>query len=268
MITVSVAESVKRAARWLGCVDLRALAQGNPLFVGLKTSPSSDRGDAFWADDSVSLQGVTDVETRLFNFEAEITSKVFAVAVGFLASPAVAVAACPTHADLENGIRFSGPNDSEVHTRAPRGMVVTLTDPDADGFSYRAMMVHGVHVVQLSEFDGGSVMLGSTWRFGYPGGIEALPVPTPGGTWESDVAALNNFSFDIETISHVWGAEIDYVLSGCTLRGVPVRVTYDSEGFQSVEDYVYLPEVGTALLLRYSDPDGANTYTFDAFEVL
>lgn len=179
--------------------------------------------------------------------------------------PAILVAqeGCPVGADLDNdGIVFVSEDGFEHHNRAPNGVITILSNEDDDGIVSKTLISHGVHVLQLSDLENGTAMPGSTWRFGFPMPVTELPAPTPGGGWTVTSTSMIGLETEVEVITHTWGAVQRYDIGSCRYDAILVRASYDGETYDHVEDSVYFPDLGTALLIRYSDEDATDTYTY------
>lgn len=170
---------------------------------------------------------------------------------------------CPVAADLDgDGVAFFSADGVEVHTRAPNGVVTIVTDEDEDGIAVKSVLAHGVHVLQLSDLENGQVVPGSVWRFAFPMPVADLPAPTPGGGWSVGTTSMIDGVSETEVITYTWGTPEAYGIGPCTYEAIPVRASYDGDSYDHVEDSVYFPALGTALLIRYGDDDGTETYTF------
>ena len=177
--------------------------------------------------------------------------------------------ACPTGADLDSvGIVFTVDGEPEVHSRAPNGFIVIDTAPDETGTSGRQVLAHGVHVLHLSDWLEGSLVEGSVWRFSFAEPVLSLPTPTPDKVWTVESTAFEGF-FDgtVEVITHTWGPSEPYKIGGCSYSVIPVQATYDGDNYDHVEDLLYFPDLGTAILTRYSDSEGTDTYTYTDIRV-
>ena len=80
--------------------------------------------------------------------------------IASLALPTAGLAACPTGADLETGIRFLSPEDeSETFTRFSPNVVVSeyLYEP---GGGSRNLLSQGVYLIQNTDIEDGNNIIG------------------------------------------------------------------------------------------------------------
>lgn len=177
--------------------------------------------------------------------------------------PAVAQAACPTADTLRKGaIVFTFDDETEVHRRAPNGVVTIMSEPDAEGVALRSVLAHGVHVLQLADLIDGMVDQQTVWRFAFTVPQDQLPVPTPNATWKVGSTAYIDGTAEDEDITHTWGPLGKYTIGACTYDAIPVRVDYDGEEYDHVEEMIYFPDLGTAILTSFSDVEGRDSYTY------
>jgi len=180
-----------------------------------------------------------------------------------MAPPIAAQASCPVAADLDrSGIVFSFDGDFEIHTRASSGVIEILSSKDADGIAAKTILAHGVHVLQLADIQNGAVLPNSVWRFAFPVPVADLPVPVPGSGWTARTTSMVDGVSETEMITHTWGTAQPYEIGGCTYDAIPVRVSFDGESYDHEEDLMYFLDLGTAVLIRYSDSEGADLTTY------
>lgn len=180
-----------------------------------------------------------------------------------MALPAVAQASCPVAADLDRGgIVFSFDGDFEIHTRASGGVIEILSSKDADGIAVKTVLAHGVHVLQLADIQNGTVLPDSVWRFTFPVPAAELPMPVQGSGWTARTTSSVDGVSETEVVTHTWGTMQPYEIGRCTYEAIPVRVSFDGESYDHEEDLMYFPDLGTAVLIRYSDSEGADLTTY------
>lgn len=187
-----------------------------------------------------------------------------AFVAGFFLAP-ISVAAqtsCPTADMLDGqGIRFTQDNgDYEIHRMASNGAIQQNTYFGGDeSLNYLA---HGVHVLQLSSIEDGRIIPDSLWQFVFEEPIADLPAPVAGGTWSTRTTQVQIGETTIEHVRHRWGATTQYTMGNCTLDAIPVSVKYTSREYDHIEEALYFPDLGTAILTAYSDSDGRDEFTF------
>lgn len=179
---------------------------------------------------------------------------------------AAPVWACPVAADLDGaGIRFVGADGSdEVHRRAEPDMVaidyVTLGTLGGN----RSVLVHGIYLHSFSDVDGsGAVVDGSLGVFTRPGKVTDLPLPVSGLTWSGGHSFTDATDTFTEAVSITVGAPTTWTLGACSYTALPV-LAITSDGTQEIyrETMTYLPDLGTAVLVRFSDSSGPSTYDY------
>ena len=178
---------------------------------------------------------------------------ILSLALTLVAFPVFAT--CPTGADLATGIVFED-QDGNVETfRAAANATVQMDGVGSDGYTYRSILGKGVHVVQLSDTENGSILPDSIINTSYPMNVASLPVPTASSQW-SVKTVINAFGDIYEEVqTQRWGGEIDFVVGACSFRGIPGKVRYSSDGFQIDEEIMFLPDLGMSLLMSYDDSE-------------
>lgn len=180
---------------------------------------------------------------------------------GFVPLAAVAQTTCPDGSSLATtGILFTDDlGVTKVHRlTAPNTVTVTIDD---DGYRSRNTLVHGVHVLQLADEENGEIVPTSLWDFTFPVATAKLPRPTPNGSWEAATTYTYAGDREAEQVRHSWGSLTSHRIGGCTYDAIPVVIEYSSEYYDHVEELLYFPELGTAILTVYSDADVRDIYT-------
>ncbi|AKS44942.1 hypothetical protein SAMN05444287_0027 [Octadecabacter temperatus] len=175
---------------------------------------------------------------------------------------AIAQSSCPTAAMLDgDGIRFDQDNgDYEIHSMASNGAVQQTTFYDGDeSLNY---VVHGIHVLQLSSIENGRVIPDSLWQFVFEMPIADMPAPIAGGSWSARTTQIQMGETQVENVRHRWGALTSVQFGNCTLDAIPVTAKYTNSDYNHTEEMLYFPDLETAILTAYSDPDGRDDYTF------
>ena len=192
------------------------------------------------------------------------SKQLFALCTAVVLAPSMGAAqsACPTADMLNgNGILFTQDNgDFEIHQLAPNGSI--LQRADYDGFASVNYIVHGVHVLQLSDEENGRILPDSIWLFYFGMPISDLPKPVAGGTWSATTTQTHFGSSERETVRHRWGRMTSYSIGNCTMDAIPVTVKYSSADYNHTEEAMYFPDLGTAILTGYADSEGRDDYTF------
>ncbi|MBL4811857.1 MAG: hypothetical protein JKX69_05730 [Rhodobacteraceae bacterium] len=191
------------------------------------------------------------------------------IVFGALASMAMvggAQAQCLTDADLTRGVtvRFSAGDYTKVR-RLSDGYL-RLEEHYDDGAPPMFFRAHrGVYFVQEYELDGnGQEVPGTRLDIEFQIDPARLPDPLPGLSWEG--ASVNVFADGgrrNEVTSVRFYETDDMELSGCVYETVGVDLRYDwgVDGGLSLS-YVYLPAVGTAIILSNQfDGDERNSTT-------
>jgi len=190
------------------------------------------------------------------NFFAFCTAMVLVPSIG------AAQSACPTADMLNgNGITFTQDNgDSETHQLAANGSI--LQRMNYDGVYSVNYLVHGVHVLQLSDEEDGRILPDSIWLFDFGMPISDLPVPVAGGRWSVTTTQTYAGAIERETVSHNWGGMTSYTIGNCTLDAIPITIKYSSADYDHTEEVMYFPDLETAILTAYVTSDERDEFTF------
>ncbi|GAB5446619.1 hypothetical protein [Gymnodinialimonas sp.] len=178
---------------------------------------------------------------------------------------ASAALACPTASDLNGaGVRFVGSDGAdEVHRRldAERIEIDYVVD---GGTLSRSVLAHGVHLLWYGDIDGaGAVVPDSGATAARAGKLSDLPVPAPGLTWEGSYAFTDATGTIEETGAMSVAEPTPWVLGDCTLTALPVTVVVsDTGGVAYTETMMFVPDLGTAVLVGVTDSGGETAYTY------
>lgn len=179
--------------------------------------------------------------------------------------PTFAQTTCPTGETFrDTPIIFTVDGEDEVHRRSPNGVITIDSAEEDDGVGLRAVMAHGIHVLQLADRIDGKVDANSVWRFLFPVAVADLPAPVAGKTWSTQVTTFIDGEVGQEQVSHVWGQESTYTVGSCTFRSIPVRASYRADDYSHTEDMMYFPDLGTAIFLTFIDSEWTDNYTYTA----
>ncbi|OAN84548.1 hypothetical protein A8B78_06725 [Jannaschia sp. EhC01] len=180
---------------------------------------------------------------------------------------ASAALACPTAADLDGGgIRFIGADGAdEVHRRLDAERIeidyVVENQPTS-----RSILAHGVYIVWYGDIDGaGAIVPGSGGVFARPDKLSTLPMPAPGLEWEGGYMFTDATGSYGESGALTVEAATTWTLGTCALTALPATMVVSGvDGPLYTEEMMYLPDLGTAVLVAVTDTAGPTTYEYVA----
>lgn len=179
--------------------------------------------------------------------------------------PAAASAQCPAGADLAAGIVFTGEHgEREVFTDLGDGMV-TASYETGDGYSAKALLAHGVFLIELLDLVGTEGE--SRTSYEYPMEINEMEVPKPGGSWDVTVSVTDGQNNVFERQVYTYGAIETHGYGDCVYEVIPFTAEY-STAPDVVETYHYLPALGLSYLYGYVDPMGESIYPYTEIRAL
>lgn len=161
--------------------------------------------------------------------------------------------ACPTGADLTNGIRVTEGDGTTNDFRSLRSGVVQQDGRATDGYTYRTLLGQGVHILQLADTENGALIQDTVYSTAYPTSPGDLPIPTPGSRWEVDTSIRSVDEIYAEAQTQAWGNVVPFTIGDCTYDAIPGKVDYISDGFHIKETLMFMPDLGFALLMVYED---------------
>ena len=184
-----------------------------------------------------------------------------ALSLATVAAPTLAQTVCPTAADVaKTGVLITFEDEvSEVHQEISAGQIqIDYMSPDYQG---QSLYAHSVYALSFATIEDGHIVPGSVWVFSYVAGNDTLPIPEPGGSWESQSAYRIDGSIETEIVQHTWGESTSIQIGDCTYDAVPVRIDFDGDFYDHTEEMLFMPDLGTAILLAYEDGDGRDEYS-------
>lgn len=174
---------------------------------------------------------------------------------------------CPTGADLANGIRLVETDGIASIYTAQDGVTVEQIGKYPDGYTFRLMLAHGVHVLQLGDLEGGRLVPSSTTDTTYPGDVADLPVPTAGLEWDIITSITYGDGTTIpETQSQVWGEPFEWTVGACTYTTLRGSIDYISEDNTINEEVYFIPDLRISFLKSYAD-EFSDRETYSALRI-
>lgn len=175
--------------------------------------------------------------------------------------PTFGLAECPTGDDLNTGIWvYATDNSAEFYQAGDNNVVSILTYFDGDDqAALETLLVHGLYVMSYADLEDGNIIRGSQSNYVYPDAYEALPLPTPGGSWSSEIAIFEGGAIESDKEDMIFGQMTEMTIGDCTYDMFTVLSRYqDAEP----ETLFYLPDLGLSLLDLGQDESGTPiTYT-------
>lgn len=144
---------------------------------------------------------------------------------------------------------------SEVFRRARDGNV-DVRGREADGYTYRYLLGHGLHLLEDVPTQNGADVPSEMIRFAFAEG--EMPRPIPGTDWNGNVAVIQKDGTSEETQQHVFGQIQSAVIEGCSYDTFVVSSTYSENGeVFFFEELLYFPqlEFGAVRYVRDSTGD-------------
>ncbi|GGL69271.1 hypothetical protein [Wenxinia marina] len=188
-----------------------------------------------------------------------MTRTTLILAAAALASAGVATAqqACPTADSLARGIRveFEG-GTTEIFRSADPG-VIRVDGIEGGEQTYRMEVAQGTHLLRYEALLHGVTNPSTVVTYDYGMPPLEMPVPSPGGRWQIDVAVDGFDGERQEAQSQVYDAERTDQIGGCTYRVVPVLIAYATSDTY-IEAIDYLPELGIGYMV-WNESDGVRS---------
>ncbi len=182
------------------------------------------------------------------------SSVLLATAVG-IALTTTAQAACPTGADLKNGILVKNSvGNTELHRRTtPNNIQITVTFDDGDGSVLD--MLHGIYMVQAIDTEQGVLKLSTRVRLVSRAATRAWIAPKPNAQWRNPARKGGG--------SAQSGPVKQMKIGACQYNSIEVALRY-SDDPTYWESYAYLPDLGIGLLVGSDDGTTRERYRYTA----
>ncbi|MEO0750444.1 MAG: hypothetical protein AAFY25_01445 [Pseudomonadota bacterium] len=180
----------------------------------------------------------------------------------FTASVLVALAApafaCPTVADLGQGIEFrTADGDVEVHRQLrPDWVTVTVTFADGDGSVLE--FYKGMYLLSVIPIEQGIPKPGAREDYASVAELAEWQRPVPDAAWVNATPGGGQA---------VAGPMDTIMIAGCRYNSIGVTVKFaDDDTYTEV--YEYLPDLGVGLLVRTEASDRTDDYSYIAVRAL
>jgi len=183
-----------------------------------------------------------------------------------LAALPAPVFGCPTANDMERGVVFYRTDGAtEVHRTLPDGMSVVDVSY-SDGSKDQNTFFYGVFINSLASVENGVVNLADAWVYAY----RSIP-PVPASNTSGKLTAQTGKKVDglfREVQTFKWGPLTNTTIGGCNYQLIEGQFNYEGRDYVAEELIHYLPELGTGLLMRYSDDSGADADIYEFNRVI
>ena len=177
--------------------------------------------------------------------------------------------ACPTSADMGNGIRFYiAGGESETFRQLPNS-VVEAHYQLGPGETIRTLLARGIYLLEVIEFEDGKALFDTRTTYAFPLDPANMPDAKPGSGWTTTVAKLDVGELGKEVQAYQFGQIVTQTYGACSYQMMPIEIRYPEEDdSQRREVLHFLPELGFSYLAEYHDQDGSDVYTYTNIEVL
>lgn len=181
--------------------------------------------------------------------------------------PVAALADCPQ--TLASGIAlvFDDGTHSRLTPGAAPGVVIEHTRFDGGDDGYNVQSHHGLFDIELIDVEGGRLVAESAQKSQYRAGLPEIPQEgTQGLALEVDVSAgRDRFERRLVVSSGSYGP-VD--LAGCSYQAMPVTLEWNDPDEQNLSFHLYVPALGTAILIGYEDAEGREDYRVESISVI
>lgn len=182
-----------------------------------------------------------------------------AILTVLLAAP-MAEARCVTRSDLEGaGIRITlSDGITQILSRRPDGTIQSLVE-DGTGWTRRSHGPWGLHWIERQDFDAaGAPLPGTQRRYVTTLPPDGPPKPREGATASGTVVIMHDTGTRREETREMLAAAAPPLAVGpCAYEARAVTLTFRENGaITRVERFLWLPTVGTAVLIGAVDDQG------------
>ncbi|MEO0542420.1 MAG: hypothetical protein AAFY99_01270 [Pseudomonadota bacterium] len=169
--------------------------------------------------------------------------------LSFLSAP-VALAACPTAADMVNGVEvMTDYGNVEVHRRAGNDRVQVEVTFEGGTEGSLLDFLHGIYLMSAIPMENGKALTGEAQNFGEMSDAIAWQAPAPNAQWVTE---------GLGAASITAGEPETFQIGSCSLAAYEVKLDYEGEDYQEV--YMVLQDLGIGLMTQSTlDTDVENT---------
>jgi len=170
-----------------------------------------------------------------------------AIALCLTAATASAQVGCPRAEDARRPIVIDYADGLREEFRSRGEGVWQFTGYDAGEMIYRGELAQGVYLLGIADVFDGRPDPNSRVIYDYGQPPAALPVPSEGKRWHSDVKLTAGADSWREAQWHAYGALTEVDIGGCVYDMLPLLIAYDTgDGYNELIHY--LPELGFGYL--------------------
>jgi len=190
------------------------------------------------------------------------------LALGVMMAPVVALANCPTNADMATGVRFTVDTVDTETFRAVRPGVVEAIYQSQD-YAARNLLGQGIYLLELVDLVNGDPDLNTRVTYAFAETAEDLPVPAANSTLTFKVLVSEGGSFETESQSYTMGAATAVSFGACSYDMIPIEVRYSPDEDNTVDVLHYLPELGFAYFAesRYGEGE-RDVFSYQTIEAV
>ena len=171
-----------------------------------------------------------------------------------------ATADCLTADDLRAGIVAEADDGLFEVFRAIGPNMIELTIDFGDGVVAHDRMAHGVYLTEGVDYEYGQKLNDTLVTVRFPAEPSDLPLPAENTVWNVAVTGKDSIGRFREDQEYRWGSATNVVYNNCRYVMIPGTIRTEVDGFWTMEDIQYLPELGLSLQLSFSDADDQTGY--------
>lgn len=192
----------------------------------------------------------------------------FRPAIFALLFPCALQAQCPGASDLANGIRFAvDQSDSETFRDLGDGIVESIYT-FGEGGGLRVLLAKGLYPVEFVDIEDGRLLPDTRATYTFPIPVGDMPLPAPGGGWDTEVTIFENGGFSTETQSYEFGQMGELTIRGCSYPMMRIEVTFAPDDGNSLDTLHYLPTLGISYLASSRYDGDEDRYIYHRIEAV
>ena len=176
-----------------------------------------------------------------------MTFRLTTMAAALIGAPALALAQCPTGADLASGISFRLDDGAKETYKAEGSDRVVVTYVAEDGYQSRLVLGKGIYLLEFAEVADGAVDPDTRVTYSHSLTPEKMPIPQAQGRWVSEVAVLDAGTPASEIHNHKFGPNTQITIGECSYDMMPITVFYN-DADRTIDHLEYMPSLGFAVL--------------------
>ena len=133
---------------------------------------------------------------------------------------------------------------------------------ETDGL--RNLLAKGLYLAEVIDFSGDTLDPATRLTYSYPMDFAEMPLPTPGGNWNTGATVLGSDGMNVENQVYSFGQFTTLTIGACSYQMMPIEIRYpvQEEDTEAVDTLHWLPDLGLSYLAGSQQGQEVDRYDY------